>query len=304
MTKASLVANMPDLDAARSPALPVEVISTTGKSLWGYLDPLRTIDGLWRHRGLIWQLAWRELRQRYQGSVLGLAWAFLMPLFHLAVYTFVFNVVLRARWNQAGDESRLVFALALFCGLILFNILGEAVGAAPMVVLSGVNYVKKTIFPLEVLPVISLVQVLIRAAASLAILVGAIFLLTGMGRWTIVLVALPVAPLVLMTLGVSWFLAALGVFLRDVSHAVTILVQMLFFLTPIVYPLDAVPESFRRVLALNPLAPLVEMMRGAAMWGQVPNWRPLVVSLAISAVVFQTGYAFFMKSKRAFADVM
>jgi lipopolysaccharide transport system permease protein len=295
---------MPDLDIAETPALPVEIISTTGKSFWGYLDPLRTVRGLWRHRGLIWQLAWRDLRQRYQGSILGLAWAFLMPLFHLAVYTFVFNVVLQARWNQAGDQSRLAFALALFCGLILFNILGEAVGAAPMVVLSGANYVKKTIFPLEVLPVISLVQVLIRAAASLAILVGAILLLTGMGRWTIVLAVLPVVPLVLMTLGISWFLAALGVFLRDISHAVTILVQMLFFLTPIVYPLSAVPESFRRWLALNPLSPLVEMMRGAAMWGQVPHWRLLVLSLAVSVVMFQTGYAFFMKSKRAFADVM
>jgi lipopolysaccharide transport system permease protein len=293
-----------ELNAVAPPTLPVEVISTAGKRLWGYLDPIRTIRGLWRHRGLIWQLAWRELRQRYQGSLLGLAWAFLMPLFHLAVYTFVFNVVLHNKWNQAGDESRLVFALALFCGLILFNIFGEAVGAAPMIVLQGTNYVKKTIFPLEVLPVVNLVQVLIRAAASLAILVAAILLLTGMGRWTIVLVVLPAAPLVLMALGVSWFLAALGVFLRDISHAVTILVQMLFFLTPIVYPLSAVPESFRRVLALNPLAPLVEMARGAAMWGRVPDWRWLGLSLVVSVLVFQAGYAFFMKSKRAFADVI
>lgn len=296
---------MPDAEMLPMQGFPVEVISTAGLSLRQYLNPLRAMRSLWRHRDLIWQLAWRDLRQRYQGSVLGLAWAFLMPLLHLAVYTFVFNVVLRARWDQGGgDDGRLVFALALFCGLIFFNVFGEAVAAAPLVMLQGANYVKKTVFPLEVLPVISLVQVLIRAAASLLILVIAILLLTGMGRWTMVLIVLPVVPLVFMALGASWFLAALGVFLRDISHAVTILVQVLFFLTPIVYPLSAVPQPYRELLAINPLTPMVEMMRGAAMWGQVPDWRWFTLSLVISLLVFQVGYAFFMKSKRAFADVM
>jgi lipopolysaccharide transport system permease protein len=149
-----------------------------------------------------------------------------------------------------------------------------------------------------------MVQVLIRAAASLAILVVALMLLTDLARWTIVLAVLPMVPLLLLALGICWFLAALGVFLRDISHAVAVLVQVLFFLTPIVYPLSAVPGAFRRVLSLNPLTHLVEMMRGAMMWGQAPDWGKWGLSLAVSLLVFQAGYAFFMKSKRAFADVI
>ena len=294
---------MPDID--RTTTLPeMELISTAGRGFWRCLDPVRAIAGLWRHRDLIWQLAWRELRQRYQGSALGLIWPILMPLLHLAVYTFVFNVVLRARWSHQHDESRLVFALALFCGLIFFNLFSEAVAAAPLVVLQGATYVKKTVFPLEVLPVISLIQVLIRSGASFLILAAAVLLVTDLGRWTIVLAVLPAVPLMLMALGVSWFLAALGVFLRDISHAVTILMQVLFFLTPVVYPLSSVPEPYRRLLVANPLTPLVEMARDAAMWGQVPNPWWFALSLGLSLVVFQAGYAFFMMSKRAFADVI
>jgi len=295
---------MSDVDAARTPGFPVEVISAAGGGTWRHLDPLRAIRGLWQHRDLVWQLAWRELRHRYHGSVLGLAWTFLLPLLYLLVYTFVFSVIFHARWGQNGDESRLEFALALFCGLILFNIFSEAAGAAPLLVLQGENYVKKTVFPLEVLPLISLVQVLIRAGASLLILLAAILLLTDMARWTMVLLVLPVIPLLLVSLGISWFLAALGVFLRDTSHAVAILLQVLFFLTPIVYPLSAVPGKCKRLLAINPLTHLVEMGRGAVMWGQTPDWTWFVLSLGLSLAVFQAGYFFFMKSKRAFADVI
>ena len=194
--------------------------------------------------------------------------------------------------------------MALVSGLILFNVFSEAAGAAPLLVLQGENYVKKTVFPLEVLPLISLVQVLIRAGASLLILLAAILLLTDMARWTIVLLVLPMIPLLLMSLGVSWLLAALGVFLRDISHAVAILLQVLFFLTPIVYPLSAVPKPYSQILGINPLTHLVEMGRGAVMWGQTPDWTWFVLSLGLSMAVFQVGYAFFMKSKRAFADVI
>ncbi|MGA2033958.1 MAG: ABC transporter permease [Thermoguttaceae bacterium] len=288
-------------DAAGPPTV---LISAAGENAWRYLDPRHTVRGLWRHRELVWQLAWRELRQRYQGSLLGLAWTFCTPLLHLAVYTFVFQIVFRARWSDGNGESRLKFALALFCGLVFFSIFSEAVAVAPMVVLQGASFVKKTVFPLEVLPLVSLVQVLLRAGASLVILLAAILLLTDMGHWTIVLALLPVVPLVLITLGVSWFLAALGVFLRDISHAVTILVQVLFFLTPIVYPISNVPEPYRKLLKINPLTSLVEMMRGAAMWGRVPNLTWLMLGLLFSLLVFQLGYVFFMKSKHAFADVM
>jgi lipopolysaccharide transport system permease protein len=298
------MASMPEIHAASPPGVPVEVISAARQRPWRYLNPLRATTGLWQHRDLIWQLAWRELRQRYQGSVLGLGWSLITPLLYLAVYTFVFSVVFKAKWGASGDDSRLGFALNLFCGLILFNIFSETAAAAPMVVLQGANFVKKTVFPLEVLSVISLVQVLIRSAASLLILLVAILLLTDKAHWTMALVVLPIVPLVLLSLGVSWFLAALGVFLRDISHAVTIILQVLFFLTPIVYPLENVPEAYQWFLKINPLTYMVGMMRAAAMQGMVPSWRWLALSMVLSLVVFQVGYLFFMKSKRAFADVI
>ena len=282
----------------------MEVFSAAPGPLRRHANPLTPWRTLWRHRVLIRQLARRDLIHRYRSSLLGLVWTFLVPLLHLAVFTFVFSVVLRARWSHGPGDGTGQFAMALFCGLILYGVFSESVVIAPMMVVTRANFVRKMVFPLEVLPVVSLAQVLVKAGASLVILALGILLLSHRLPWTFVLVWVPFVPIVLYAVGVAWFLAALGVFIRDVAQVVPICVQLFFFLSGIVHPISSVPERFRPLMACNPVAVLVEATRGFALWGQLPDWSRLAVTFLGGLIVFQLGYLFFMKSRHAFADVL
>lgn len=259
---------------------------------------------LWRYRGLIRQFTTRLLQQRYRGSYLGMLWPLLTPLFMLAVYTFVFAVVFRARWTGAPTDSRTDFALMLFAGLMAFNVFGESATAAPSLVVSNPNYVRKVVFPLEVLPVSQVLAAIVHSLFGLAVLVAAQALLTH--RVSPTLWALPIVyvPLTLFTLGVAWFLSSLGVFVRDVGQIIGVAVQMLFFLTPIFYPAEAVPASLRPWLAANPLAFVVDWARRTILLGSLPPLVEWVVVTVCTAAVCWLGYVWFMKSKPAFADVL
>jgi len=281
------------------------VRSAAGRPLTAYLNPVHMVQNLWTHRHVTGQLAWREIMGRYRAARLGLLWSILTPLLMLVVYTFVFSVIFQSRWNPAADESKARFALTLFCGLLVWTVFAEVVARAPMLVVFNPNYVKKVIFPLEVLTV--------------ATLGGALFnLLVGLGVWAVGLAVfewrLPpvtllyfpavLAPVCLLTLGVTWVLASLGVFIRDIGPAVQVALQLLFFGTPIFYRIEVVPEPYRSIMYLNPLTQAVEAARRVMMLGQPPEWAGWVLSLAASAAAALLGYAFFMKSKRAFADVL
>jgi len=270
-----------------------------------YLNPLRMAVNLWRQRELTWQLARRELATRYRASRLGLLWSVITPLIMLAVYTFAFAIVFRARWGDDPNESRARFALTMFCGMLLFTMFAEVATRAPGVVVNNTNYVKKVIFPLEVLVPASMASALVNMLVGYGVwLVGWVLL---EGTWPHVTAAwfpLLLLPVCLTTVGIAWVLASLGVFLRDVEHAVQVMVSMLFFATPIFYSLDRVPPPYRRLLEFNPLTHAVEGMRRALMWGQSPDAGWYAFSLVASALLALLGYAFFMKSKRAFADVL
>ncbi len=242
--------------------------------------------------------------QRYKGSYLGLIWSFVTPLALLLVYTFVFSVIFQARWEGMVTNSHGEFALALFAGLIAFNIFSESILIAPGLIVGNANYVKKVVFPLEILPISILGSVLINSLFSLLILLAGSLVIRGYIPWTIVLLPLIYLPLILLCLGLSWFFASLGVFIRDIGPLLVVVVQMFFFLTPIFYPISALPPKFRLILYLNPLTFIVSHFRRVALFGQMPDWGELLVMTTATFVVCVLGYIWFMKSKKTFADVV
>ncbi len=269
-----------------------------------HLDPAALVRGLWRRRDLLRQFTRREIRGRYRGARLGMLWVFVQPLVMLLIYTFVFGLVFRARWPGAQTESLAEFSVTLFAGLVVFQLFSECLGRAPFLVTGVPNYVKKVVFPLEILPVCSLGASLFHAAVNVLILLGAQVLVLGRVPLTALAAPLAVLPLLALSLGLGWYLASLGVFFRDLQQAVGLLITMLFFVTPIFYPLSAVPEPLRPLLRLNPLAFAVEAFRETLLWGRWPAWQEWTAWAAAGLAVLLTGYAFFMRTRRAFADVL
>ena len=256
-----------------------------------------------RQRHLLWQLTRREVAARYRGSVLGFLWSFLIPALMLAVYTFVFSVAFQPRWPGA-ITSRMEFALILFSGIVVFTSFIEPINRAPTLIVSQPNYVKKIVFPLEILPCVALGAALFNALVGFGILILAAALLRGALPWTAALVPLALLPLVPLCLGLSWLLAALGVFLRDISPLVTVLSQVLMFVTPIFYPLAAIPQPYRRIVALNPLALTVEQVRALLFYGRGPDWASFAVCLGVGLAVGWLGLTFFQRTRSGFANVL
>jgi lipopolysaccharide transport system permease protein len=288
------------------------VRTSTGRPLRAFLNPVAMVRELWGQRELIWQLAKRDIEGRYRAARLGLLWAILTPLCLLGIYTFVFAVVFQMRWSDdpTAYESRGQFALMMFCGMLLYGLFSEVVTRAPQMIVANPNYVKKVVFPLEVFVVSGLMSALINMLIGYGVwLAGWLLIERCPPPWTIAWMPVVLLPVCLTTAGVSWVLASIGVFVRDVGHAVILATQVLFFATPIFYSLQRVPQPWRRVLEINPLTHAIEDMRGIMMWKGVgaapqPEWAWWLGMTAASAIIAVLGYAFFMKSKRAFADVI
>ncbi|MFA6498758.1 MAG: ABC transporter permease [Desulfurivibrionaceae bacterium] len=245
----------------------------------------------------------REVAGRYRGSVLGILWSFFNPVFMLAIYTFVFSVVFKARWGGA-DESRTKFAMILFAGLLVFNVFAECVGRAPSLILGNCNYVKKVIFPLEILPWVILGTALFHFFVSFGVWVLFYFWIFGIPPLTVFLFPLILIPLIMFVMGLSWFLAALGVFLRDVTQIVGIIITVFMFLTPIFYPLSAIPEAYRKWLYCNPLTFLVEQARGVLIFGVGMDWAGFSLLSGMAFGLAWFGFAWFQKTRKGFADVL
>lgn len=266
-------------------------------------SPREMADSLWRHRALVRVLVQREVIGRYRGSVMGIMWSFFNPVFMLLIYTFVFSVVFKARWN-AGSDSKTEFALVLFAGLIIFNLFSECVNRAPGLILANVNYVKKVVFPLEILPWIALGSAMFHALVSLAVWLVAYLVLFGVPHATVLLLPLVMVPLMLFIMGLTWALASLGVYLRDVSQFMGMVVTVLMFLTPIFYPVSSLPEQYRHYLLINPLTPAVELSRDVLFWGRVPDFSMLALYTLATALIAWLGFAWFQKTRKGFADVL
>ena len=259
---------------------------------------------LWRNRQLIVQMTKREVVGRYKGSVMGLAWSFFNPVFMLVVYTFMFSVVFKARWGVEGEDSKALFAVVLFVGMIVHGLFAEVLNRAPSLILSNVNYVKKVVFPIEILPVISMAAALFHSMISLCVLLIAFVIFKGYLHWTTVFIPLVLLPFVILTLGFAWLLASLGVFLRDVGQVIGIVIMVMMFLAPVFYPVTAVPEQFRPFIMANPLTFIIEQAREVLIWGHAPNWLGLGIYTVAATVVAWAGYALFQKTRKGFADVL
>ena len=266
--------------------------------------PLAIFSTLWQYRQLVWQLTKRDVIGRYRGSLLGFLWSFLHPIVMLAVYTFVFSVVFKARWGAGEASSRTEFAVMLFAGLITFNLFSECVNRAPALILSNVSYVKKIVFPLEIMPWVILGAAIFHGFISAGVLIIFFALLHQYVPWTVILLPLVWLPLLLFTMGLSWFLASTGVFVRDIGQVVSILTTVMLFLSPVFYPVAALPEQYRPWLHLNPLTFILEQVRNVVIWGFQPDWPGWALYLVGSLVVATLGFAWFQKTRRGFADVV
>lgn len=267
------------------------------------LDPVALSRNLWGHRELIFQLAKRDILGRYRGSYLGIAWTFVTPLLMLTVFTLVFGVIFQARWGLQNEGS-FDFALVLFSGLIVFNVFSECVSRAPGLIVSQPQYVKKVRFPLEILPVSVLLSAAANAMVSLIVLLIGLWFGLGILNWTIVWVPLVLSPLVMLCLGLGWWLASIGVYFRDIGHVIGILTTAFLFLSPIFYPVSAIPGWLRPFYRLNPLTSIIENIRAVLIWGQLPNWHHIVTGGAATILFALSGYAWFQRTRRGFADVL
>ena len=269
------------------------------------LNPMLGIRIVLRHHDLLRQLLMRNLAARYKGSALGLIWSFAHPLMMLGVYTFVFGIVFKARWgvDHFGD-SRAAFSLIMFCGMAVFNVFSESVNNSTSLIANNSGLVKKVIFPLEILPLCNVLTSLVFGMAWFALLLTGTAIFLHQVLWTTLLLPLLLFPLLLLSSGVCFFIASLGVYLRDIQQVVGIITQVLFFMTPIFYPASIVPESVRWILELNPLSPIVEQTHNVLLFGVVPDFWPTVFMWVVSGIIFQLGLAWFMKTKKGFADVL
>jgi lipopolysaccharide transport system permease protein len=257
-----------------------------------------------QHRQLIVQMIQREVVGRYKGSVMGLGWSFFNPILMLAVYTFVFSVVFKARWGIDTGESKTQFAVILFVGMIVHGLFSEVLNRAPSLILSNVNYVKKVVFPLEILPVIAMGAALFHSLISVCVLLAAFAIFNGFLQWTVVFIPFVLLPFIILTLGLAWMLASLGVFVRDIAQTVSIVTLIMMFLAPVFYPITALPEEFRPWLLANPLTFIIEQAREVAIWGHLPDFKGLAMYTLQSCIWAWLGFAWFQKTRKGFADVL
>jgi lipopolysaccharide transport system permease protein len=262
------------------------------------------ISSLWRNRQLIVQMTKREVAGRYKGSAIGLLWSFVNPIFMLAMYTFVFSVVFKARWGVGGGETKTQFAVLLFVGMIVHSLFAEVLNRAPGLIPSNISYVKKIVFPLEILPVISIGAALFHGLVSLLVLLIAFIILNGFFYWTAIFMPLVLLPFVILTLGLAWVLASLSVFLRDVGQTTGLAMTVMIFFSPVFYPITALPEDLRPWLMVNPLTFIIEQARSVLIFGQLPNWTGLVIYSLVSILVAWMGYAWFQKTRKGFGNVL
>lgn len=266
--------------------------------------PGALLRSLWAHRGLMRQLVRQEILTRYRGSVLGIAWSLVTPVLMLLVYTFVFSVVFQARWGGLEGGGRAGFAVVLFAGMAVFMLFSDVMARAPTVIMANANYVKRVVFPLEVLPVVHMGSALFHFAFSMLAWFVAAWIVLGRVPLTALLLPLAIGPVIIGTLGLAWVVASLGVFLRDLAQTIGLLVTAAMFLTPIFYPLEAIPVEYRGWIRLNPLTTSVEHARSLLIEGEVPPALELLVAWGVAVVLAMLGFAWFQKTRKGFADVV
>lgn len=239
--------------------------------------------------------------------MLGILWSFALPLAMLAIYTFVFSIVFKARWQAAGDAAPVQteeFALILFAGLSIHMFFSECMTRAPGLILNHASYVTRVVFPLEILPAMMLISAAFHYLTCTVVLLVFVFILKGSIPFTALWLPVVILPAALLLLGVSWLLSSLGVFLRDLNHFMQLVPTILLFLSPIFYPASALPAALQPYLLLNPLTAIAENARAVLIFGQAPDFAVLAIYMLVANLTAIAGYAWFQRTRKAFADVL
>ncbi|MFQ3246431.1 MAG: lipopolysaccharide transport system permease protein [Arenicella sp.] len=262
------------------------------------------LSSVLNNKYLFVQMLKRDVQKRYRGSQLGFLWAFFYPILMLLVYTFVFGMVMKVKWGVAGQDN-IDFGLILFAGLLCHGLMAEVVIGSVSMITGNSQYVKKVVFPLEILSLVGLANALFHMFLGLLILM-AIYLFTGNElHWTLLLVPVVLLPFVVFLLGLSWFISVLGVYVRDLSQVVGVLMTVLMFMCSIVFPFDRLPVELQPyVLWLNPLTIIVEQLRAVMLFGQLPDWHLLGIYSIGAVAMLILGVWFFNRTRGGFADVI
>lgn len=266
-------------------------------------DPLSPYRALARHFALVVQMARRDVMGRYRGSFIGLMWAFFNPLLMLGVYTFVFGVLFKSRWS-AQSSGTMEYAVILFVGLNINSMFAECVNRAPSLIIENTNFVKKVVFPLETLSWTLLGSALFHLLISTVVLLIFLLVVHGSIPWTAVLFPVVILPFIPFMVGSIWLLGSLGVFLRDLKQAVTVITPMMMFLAPIFYSKELIVPQYRNLLYLNPLTIIVEASRDVLVWGRLPEWGMLGLYTLVSCLFAWAAFSWFERTRRGFADVL
>ncbi len=265
---------------------------------------LTSLATLYDKRWLAWYFVQRQLSRNYRSSYLGFLWAFLSPLFMIALYTLIFSEILGIRFREVEGDSTLNFGLYLYCGLIPFLAFSDALTSATNSIRSNAALVQKVVFPLEVLPLTTAIAALVDKLFGLGVLLGVLTLLGRPPEWTVLLLVPLLAVQMLFTLGLSYLFAVIGTYVPDVRETLRAFVRGLFFATPIIWPPERVPESLSFIVDYNPLAFLVMAYRDLVLEGQLPPLSGTLWFSALAAALFVAGFAIFSKTKLRFADLL
>ncbi|WP_255577833.1 MULTISPECIES: ABC transporter permease [unclassified Acidovorax] len=257
---------------------------------------------LWRHRSLVLELVKREFSSQYRGSFGGIFWSLAQPLFLLTIYIIAFGVILKSRWNNAGSAAD--YAFMLFAGLIIFNAFSEVLNKSPLLIARNPNFVKKVVFPLELLPVVTVGVAYLQALLGTAILLAGYIVFMGKPSPTVLLFPFILLCFSPMLLGLAWLLSAVGVAVKDIGQLTGMLSHCLLFLTPIFYSMDSAPELLKNLLMLNPLTFIVEQFRLVLLTGGLPSFLGLAVYTGLASAFSWASLILFRRLRTTFADMV
>ncbi len=260
-------------------------------------------SALWRYGSLTSELAKRDVQSRYKGASFGLLWSLISPFLMLCVYSLAFGVLLKSNWPQKNGYQH-HFSVIIFVGLIVHGFFAECLARAPTVITGHPSFVKKVVFPLEILSWQVMLSGLFQAGMNILVFIVLSLLLEGHVSWMIVLLPVVFIPLIFMSLGVCWIFSALGVYLRDINQMMGVITMTMLFLSSAMIPVDTLSDSKRMLFHLNPMTFLIDQARAVALWGEYPDWVGLAEYTVGSLVLMYAGYAWFMATKKGFADVL
>ncbi|MBI2813931.1 MAG: ABC transporter permease [Opitutae bacterium] len=259
---------------------------------------------LWTHRELLWQFTLRNVELRHKGSHLGLVWSFLNPLLMLGLYVLVFGYIFGGTFGILPGETRVDYALGIFLGLTLFHFVSEVLGLSPSLIVGNPNFVKKVVFPLEILPAANVGGAVFHMLISLGLVLLSLAIFSAHFSAGILWLPVIILPLILLGLGIAWLISALGVFLRDIGQIMQFLTMALMFSSAVFYSAQKIPAPAWAFMRLNPILLAIELARDAALWNRPLNYHHLGYLYAVSLATCYLGHLAFHKMKPAFADVI